>query len=90
MIHWNGVTWAEGTLANMSEPGAIWGSSVDDAWCLAYFADDPYQELLHWDGMGWAPSFTIPDSWGYGNALAGSAPGDLWAVGAGGMILHHQ
>jgi hypothetical protein len=91
LIHWNGKIWENATLPSMqAPPGALWGTSSDDAWLVASFSGDPDQELLHWDGTGWAPSFTIPDSWGYGNALAGSAPGDLWAVGAGGMILHHQ
>jgi hypothetical protein len=59
-------------------------------WMWGYFLGSAAESLMHWNGSAWSTSMTLPDVWSYGNGLSGTGPADLWAVGSGGMILHHS
>jgi hypothetical protein len=41
---------------------------------------------MHWDGNDWTPVVGIAAA----NAIAGSSPADLWAVGTNGLVLHYE
>jgi hypothetical protein len=91
--HWDGTTWALGTapqpsgrsaqLAGVDElsPSNVWavGLSEGDS---GVTSDLPLIE--HWNGSGWsvAAGVSLPaGASGVLNAIGGSGPDDLWAVG---------
>jgi hypothetical protein len=90
LFHWNGSVWEDGTLSNLNGVGGLWGSGPSDVWLWAEFSGTADESLVHWNGTAWATVWTLPDAWSYGNAIGGSGMGDAWAVGSGGMILHHS
>ena len=90
VIRWDGTQWSDVTPANLSGVGGIWGATSNEPYLWAHFGGELNESVIQFDGAAWSQSFALPDTWSYGNALAGSGPNDLWAVGSGGMILHHQ
>jgi hypothetical protein len=55
-------------------------------WVVAGRWGDDGGWILHWNGVTWSEqsSGSKPLS-----GIWGSSPGDVWAVGAAGTILHH-
>ncbi len=62
-------------------PDAVWGAASNDMWGVSF------RGLWHWDGARW--SLTARPGWVL-NAISGTAAGDVWAVGDGGLVLHHD
>jgi hypothetical protein len=80
--HWDGQSWTEFPLGANEPSGsaqAIWASGPTDVWV----GGGTSGEAVHWDGAMWTlynlQTTFVLDLWG-------SAPGDVWAVGAGGFF----
>jgi hypothetical protein len=93
--HWNGTDWQVVPSPNAGLEGGNGGLSgvlalaPDDVWAVgAYYPDVEFpttQPLIeHWDGEEWeivpGPSRS-PGPWSVLEAVSGSGPADIWAVG---------
>lgn len=86
VVHYDGVSWSDMTLPDLSGSAAllgVWVSSADDV-----FAVGEGGTILHYDGTAWAvmesgTSFDLGGVWG-------SSPDDVFAVGEGGTVLHYD
>jgi hypothetical protein len=79
----NWAAWPFGSVQSvfgMSTTG-IWGATPCDVW----LAVGP---MAHWDGNTLTRS--PGDTWPMMFSVSGSGPHDVWAVGGGGVILHHD
>jgi len=56
---------------------------------VAWTASPTARGLFRWDGQAWQPGWATPDNLAI-NAVHGTGPGDLWAVGEKGLIAHHD
>jgi hypothetical protein len=76
--HFDGAVWTD---VAPPWPTDIWGTTPDDAWTGALGGRG-----LHYDGASWSPVElgAGADTFRFG----GSGPGDVWAVGDGGIVLH--
>lgn len=86
--HWDGHNWLPMNTATIWNVESLWGSSATDV----YGADGGYT-LDHFDGTSWSQVSGVPGGMGT-NAVGGSGPNDVWAVGwdgtggFGGNIAH--
>jgi hypothetical protein len=86
---WDGVKWTRVTSPNFGAHVhnlfGVWAPSTIEAWTVGWYGDrfDTAKPLaLHWDGTTWGP--VAPQEVGSAAtlvAVAGSGPGDVWAVG---------
>ncbi len=98
IMRWDGKQWAQvrspdaGTGDNFLN--GVAALAENDAWAVGYFSatDDLQQALiLHWDGAQWSQASVPAFASGIGNgnsklnAVSGSAPDDVWAVGTLGV-----
>ena len=78
-VHWDGTSWSTVPFpASDRVIQDVWGFGPDDVW----FVGDG---TFHWDGtnlteVGTPSPSTLRAVWG--------TPGDVWAVGSGGVVLH--
>lgn len=106
VARWNGRSWGsslpsggrlwDGNPSPHPALRGVWGSAPDDVWAVGPHgavyvrtgnAPGP-ATLAHWDGHGWSASGSCPTK--DLSAVWGSGPDDVWAVGAGGLVLHHS
>jgi len=72
-IHWDGVEWTGVALPEpVSDLRGMWGVNENDVWTVTNHG------VFHWDGSTW--SF-IPLADGALDAIFGTSPTDIWAVG---------
>jgi hypothetical protein len=86
--HFDGATWTK-TSVDHFVLGAVWGALNGPGWAggADALACTNCGGLLHWGGTGWFRWDTRLRSESI-HGIWGSAPDDLWAVGADGAILH--
>lgn len=84
-FHWDGSRWS--AVPTGADPavglGAVWGAGPGEVWMASRAAP----LLLRWDGRTLAPLAAAAGLRSL-SGLGGSGPGDLWAVGGDGAILH--
>ena len=83
---WDGVDWRETSFGNWDYIEDVWGTGTDNV----YLVGKPYSAyglMLHYNGTGWE-RVDIPEV-GNLNAIWGSGPNDIWAVGCEGTIIHY-
>jgi len=87
VIKWNGLEWRSFPIVEANLNG-IFGFAENDIWVVG---GGTYGNVHHWDGTDWKKYTIITDigdtTWGL-NAVWGSAPDDVWAVGKQGTIIH--
>jgi hypothetical protein len=78
MEHWDGTQWSQvsGVFGSFH---SVWGRSSKDVWAVGDGI------AWHYDGVAWKQS-DMGTSYPINSVFGGAS--DLWAVGAGGMILH--
>lgn len=91
--HWNGRRWSivptvDVDLQNVL--GAVYAAGVDDVWAVGYHdnarSTDGAPLIEHWDGTQWSVVAAPMTPFGVFSALDaidGSSPDDIWAVGDG-------
>src|SRR4029078_8556013 len=77
------------TAASLPTLNGVWAGSATDAWAIGASGDGTAAAAAHWDGASWNEDLTIPPA-PVLLAIAGFAPGQFLAVGAGGTILAHD
>jgi len=81
-VHWDGATWTK--AVGPTAPRVVWGSATNDVWLGASTATDPL--FWHWDGSAWTSVASIAGAtFSRIDALSGTGPNDVWAVGDGGV-----
>ncbi len=85
--HFDGSTWQVVNLPDIGNSllSGVYAAAPDDVWAIGQFAFGLNQVFLHWDGKSWSP-VAVPGTKKYNaayiyNAIDGSGPGDVWAVG---------
>lgn len=82
IIHANGPSSVRVSSSTTAELFGVWGSAANDV-----FAVGQGGRLAHYDGMSWT-SMTLPQAAGATlRSIYGGAPGPIWIVGDGGLIL---
>lgn len=88
VVHWDGRTW---TAYPVTPPNlgatvhcvAAIGGQVWVAGSSSGVGTETQPLALWWDGSGWRDTGLTNEVMSYGQAIAGSSPGDVWAVGNG-------
>ena len=102
IAHWDGSTWSVPYVGPVSQPPytGIWASAPNDVWVVGSLTPSdsgncincpPNGSIMHFDGASTMTYTVPPNSGSCTGQLAGvwgSAPNDVWAVGACGTILH--
>jgi len=81
ICHYDGAQWSAAwsdNAVNIEYPGFIWGTSDTDIYVAG---------SAHYDGSMWSQVLTGVE--GGILAIRGAGPGDVFAVGDGGRILHY-
>lgn len=85
--HFDGSSWQVVKLPDIgnSKLTGVYAAAPNDVWAIGQFAFGLNQVFLHWDGHTWSP-VAVPgvekyNTWYQYNAIDGSGPGDVWAVG---------
>ena len=97
ILHWAGSAWSGAGPDNLNyAAGSVWGSGPSDVWTVGFgglFGAQgragpllPTGTILHWNGSNWSPA--VMNSALRFEGVWGSGPGDVWAVGDSGTILH--
>jgi hypothetical protein len=81
-FHWDGQSWDVGRPGASTDPllQSVWGAAPDDVWFLT-------DTFLHLDATGNFTSFD-PGTSATLYSMSGTGSSDVWAVGAGGAIVH--
>jgi hypothetical protein len=81
--HWDGVRWTVVPTPHVGPNDValadVWASSPHDAWAVGQAWD--HALALRWDGKKWTVAPTPDVRFLRLNAVAGTGPDDLWAVG---------
>jgi hypothetical protein len=90
MIKWDGNKW-EGTPLPNGNFNGIYGFSDTEIWCAGVRANQAY--IGNWNGSNWKDyDWNYFQSQGFTayplNAIWGSSPEDIWAVGQRGTLVH--
>ena len=91
-LHWDGSTWTN-LSGRGAPPGGVsgfWGFAPDDLWAAGrvcwWYPDHTLRcskTVFHFDGFAWTNQLLGTIDFGEGfDAIWGSEPGDLWAVGS--------
>jgi len=91
--HWNGQALSTATLAAPWYVYRMWGTSARDVWATANQSPSigpSVTRLLHLGAGGAAAGWSVVDPGGGGafSATHGTAPDDVWTVGARGVMQH--
>lgn len=82
---WDGMKLTEMDSLTEFNLQGIWGSSRNDIHVAGV------RGIWHWDGRTWQQTW---EPWlggvAFGFELWGSGPGDVWAIGSGGAIVHFE
>lgn len=98
ILHSYGSAWSVVSPSNLNyAANGVWGSGPSDVWVVGFaglFGAQgrggpllPTGTILHWNGCDW--SAAVMNSALSLRAVWGSGPGDVWAVGSAGAILHY-
>jgi hypothetical protein len=86
VLRWDGNHWFHQQVDTIpAGPESIWGSSSDDVWMVNRYRYLSWFGVSHWNGLTWTP-FEVC---GHVSEVTGSGPGDVWAYGYHGAILHY-
>ncbi len=96
ILHYDGSTWTT-MLSGSTTLFGVWGSGPNDVFAVGgnyqwiydeYEYVPPVEIIRHYNGSSWS---VMPyDLHHYLNAVWGSGPSDVFAVGNGGSILHYD
>lgn len=89
ILHFNGSIWSEAVNDPSLALYAVWGTSKTDVFAGGLSLSTGDGIILHYDGAAWTP-MAIPQVKASLQGLWGSAPGNVWAVGSSGTILHYN
>jgi hypothetical protein len=82
VFQWDGTGWHDRSSTDVKGgPDQIWGTSPISLWGVSAWG------IWRWDGTAWSRPVT---TWTNLYAIWGAAEDDVWAVGAGGLILHYD
>jgi hypothetical protein len=84
VVHWDGTVWSAAPAIAVpagAEPQSVWASGIEDAWVVLASATSASSFVFHWNGTAWSPDATVGLGEAAVDALWGSDPHDLWAVG---------
>jgi hypothetical protein len=85
---WNGKVWSELWSSTWSSVRAIFAFGANDVW-FAGRGSNAVSKIAHYDGKTVVNDFAGPLSGGF-STLWGSSPGDLWAGGDAGSLVHYD
>ena len=78
------MVWSSVPIGGTYGLTALWASGPKDAWATGNGQSGSV--MLHWDGKAWSTSSTSLSA----ISIWGLDAGDIWAVGAGGVILRYS
>jgi hypothetical protein len=82
VFQWDGSGWRDRSSAHAKGgPDRIWGTGPASLWGVSGWG------IWRWDGTAWSLPVT---AWTNLKSIWGTAEDDVWAVGAGGVILHYD
>ncbi len=86
ILHYDGTAWSPMDSSTAIFLSDVWGSSSSSVFAVGYDGGAGSSIMLHYDGSVWSPMATgttslLWDIWGTSS--------DIFAVGAGGTILHY-
>ena len=88
LAHFDGSNWTLSTLSAASWLAGVWASSATDVWTVGNFG-----AIGHYDGTVWSAT-QLPGANQSLNAVYGTGPKDVWAVGQDGsakaLIEHYD
>jgi hypothetical protein len=95
--HWDGAGWTTVPVDAPAQVWSVWGRAKNDVWAIGggtYGGDLVTPFVMHFDGSTWSRSNTGVASGllsGYSSGHGWTSPaGDVWLIGNGGTILHHD
>jgi hypothetical protein len=80
IIFFDGNNWSAPLLPRMTGNHfeSVWGTSATDVWVVGGNSSDDRQLRFHWNGLAWSEQ---PNVVATGlHAMAGGAPGEIWAA----------
>ncbi|HEY9388416.1 MAG TPA: S53 family peptidase [Mycobacteriales bacterium] len=89
--HWDGHEWSfvdfPGSDNRKLQLNDVWGTSSDNVWAVGHeqISSMEFRAVaLHWDGQKWTSTSPVHDTDVTSfNAVSGTGPNDVWAVGTG-------
>ncbi len=82
ILRYDGTRWRAMVSGTTEDLRGLWGSTYDDVYVVG-------ERIRHFDGRSWSSSWS-PAPYVQLNAIWGSGPTDVWAVGTGGRLLHRD
>ena len=81
VLHWDGTRWASSSAGTTATLVGVSGSGPEDVWAVGG------SQVLHWDGSSWTTAASPIVESGLSSTWS-PRPGEAWALGGGGTILH--
>jgi len=82
ILHYNGHEWKRMETGTQQDILGAWGSSSNDMFFVGR------DGVLHWDGATWSESLRFPTGGGYGRAIWGRSPSDIFVDGS--QLYHYD